>query len=116
MITSDYELQLTMMERSVVERTLTVEEIRGDLSLHIERLNSKSMNNGQGEILEAQALSVGSLKESVIITHESGTSHFTVRIVQLTMVEMALIFSHVAGLEVLNEKWTPFFSGWITSK
>jgi hypothetical protein len=53
---------LAMMERSVVERTLTVEEIRGDLSLHFERLNSKSMNNGQGEILEAQALFSGQFK------------------------------------------------------
>ena len=38
-LTSDYKLQLAMMERSVGddEKSLTVEEIRGELSLRFER-------------------------------------------------------------------------------
>jgi gag-polypeptide of LTR copia-type len=68
-LTSDYELQLAMMERRVsdTDRPLTVEEIRGELSLRFERLNSNSTNNSEGEILEEHALSVGSSKESVVI-------------------------------------------------
>jgi hypothetical protein len=57
-LTSDYELQLAMMERSVgdTDRPLTVEEIRGELSLRFERLNSNSTNNSEGEILEEHAI------------------------------------------------------------
>jgi hypothetical protein len=49
--TSDYELQLAMLERRVGddERPLTVKEIREKWSLCFERLNSKSMNNGEGD-------------------------------------------------------------------
>ena len=38
---------------------LTVEEIRGELSLRFERLNSTSMDHGEGEVLEEQALFSG---------------------------------------------------------
>ena len=60
-LTSDYELQRAMMERRVgdAERPLTVEEIRGELSLHFERLNSKSMNHGEGQVLEEKSLFSG---------------------------------------------------------
>jgi hypothetical protein len=59
--TLDYELQLAMMERRVgdVERTLTVEEIRGELSLHFERLN---ISKAEGEVLEEHALFGGQFK------------------------------------------------------
>jgi hypothetical protein len=91
-LTSDYELQLAMMERTVgdTDRPLTVEEIRGDLSLCFERLNSNSTNNREGEILEEQALFSEQFKGKC---HNCGlldTSHFSARIVQLTMVEITV--------------------------
>jgi hypothetical protein len=60
-LTSDYELQLAMMERRVgdSDRPLTVEEIRGELSLCFERLNSNSNNYSEVEILEEHALFSG---------------------------------------------------------
>jgi hypothetical protein len=46
-LTSDYELQLAMIERRVgdIEKPLTIEEIRGELSLLYERLSMKSSSN-----------------------------------------------------------------------
>jgi hypothetical protein len=40
-LTSDYEVQIAMMERRVgdMEKPLIIEEIRGELSLHDERLS-----------------------------------------------------------------------------
>ena len=60
-LTSDYELQLAMMERRVgdSERPLTVEEIRGELSLRFERLN---ITKAEGEVLEEHALFGGQFK------------------------------------------------------
>jgi Zinc knuckle len=62
--TLDYELQLAMMERRVggIEKPLTVEEIRGELSLRYERLNMKSSNNPEGEVLEQNAFCSGQFK------------------------------------------------------
>ena len=63
-LTSDYELQLAMMERRVgdINQPLTVEEIKGELNLRFERLNARSGNSGDGEILEEQALFSGQFK------------------------------------------------------
>jgi hypothetical protein len=60
-LTSDYELQLAMIERRVgdSERPLTVEEIRGELSLRFERLN---ITKAEGEVLEEHALFGGQFK------------------------------------------------------
>jgi gag-polypeptide of LTR copia-type/Zinc knuckle len=60
-LTSDYELQLAMMERRVgdSERPLTVEEIRGELSLRFERLN---ISKAGGEVLEEHAVFGGQFK------------------------------------------------------
>jgi hypothetical protein len=46
-LTSDYELQLALIERIVGddEKPLTIEEIRGELSLRYERMNMKSSSN-----------------------------------------------------------------------
>jgi hypothetical protein len=53
-LTSDYELQLALMERRVgyVEKLFTIEEIRGELSLDYERTNMKSSSNKEIEGLE----------------------------------------------------------------
>jgi hypothetical protein len=53
-----------MMERRVgdIEKPLTVEEIRGELSLRYERLNMKSSNNPEGEGLEENAFFSGQFK------------------------------------------------------
>jgi hypothetical protein len=50
-ITSDYELQLAMMERRFgdIERPLTIEEIRGELILRFERLN---ISSAEGDVLK----------------------------------------------------------------
>jgi gag-polypeptide of LTR copia-type len=63
-LNSDYELQLAMMERRVgdIEKPLTVEEIRGELSLRYERLNMKSSNNSEGKVLEENAFFSGQFK------------------------------------------------------
>jgi hypothetical protein len=49
-LTSDYDLQLALMERRVVDadKPLTVEEVRGELNLIIERLNMKNSRNEEG--------------------------------------------------------------------
>jgi gag-polypeptide of LTR copia-type len=63
-LTSEYELQLAIMERRVgdTDWPLSVEEIRGELSLRFERLNSNSTNTSEGELLEEQALFCGQFK------------------------------------------------------
>jgi hypothetical protein len=63
-ITSDYDLQLALMEKRIgdKEKTLTVEEIRADLSLRFERLNMNSSENGDVEDLEEHALFSGQFK------------------------------------------------------
>jgi hypothetical protein len=63
-LTSDYELQLALMERRVgdVEKPLTIEEIRGELSLRYERMNMKSSSNKEGEGFEENAFFSGQFK------------------------------------------------------
>jgi hypothetical protein len=56
-LTSDYELQLALMERRVGddEKPLTIEEIREELSLRFETMNMKSSSNKEDEGLEENA-------------------------------------------------------------
>jgi hypothetical protein len=63
-LTSDYDLQLTLMERRVddADKPLTVEEVRGELNLRFERLNTKNSRNEECEILEEQDLFGGQFK------------------------------------------------------
>jgi hypothetical protein len=91
-LTSDYELQLALMERRVgdVEKPLTIEEIRGELSLRYERMNMKSSSNKEVEGLEENAFLVNILKESAVIVDKSGTSRSNARIEDLTIVEMTV--------------------------
>jgi hypothetical protein len=53
-LTSDYDLQLSLMERRVgdEDKPLTVEEVRGKLNFRFERLNMKTSKNEEGEVLE----------------------------------------------------------------
>jgi hypothetical protein len=57
------------MERRVgdVEKPLTIEEIRGELSLRYEKMNMKPSSNKEGEGFEENAFLVDSLKESAVI-------------------------------------------------
>ena len=59
-LTQDYELQLTLMEKRIgdKDKPLTVEEIRAELSLRFERLNTKNEN----EEIEEHALFSGQFK------------------------------------------------------
>jgi hypothetical protein len=63
-LNSDYELQLALMERRVgdVEKPLTIEEIRGELSLRFERMNMKSSSNKEVEAFEENAFFSGQFK------------------------------------------------------
>ena len=63
-LTTDYELQLALMERRIgdKDKPLTVEEIRAELSLRFERLSARSTNNDDGEILQEHALFSGQFK------------------------------------------------------
>jgi hypothetical protein len=60
-LTSDYDLQLALMERRVgdVDKLLTIEEIRGELSLHYQRMNMKSSSNREGDVFEQTAFFSG---------------------------------------------------------
>ena len=53
-----------MMERRVgdAEKPLTIEEIKGELSLRFERLNLNTSNNREGEDLEENAFFSGQFK------------------------------------------------------
>jgi gag-polypeptide of LTR copia-type len=63
-LTSDYELQLALMERRIgdKEKPLTVDEIRDELNLCFERLSMKSASNNESDVLEEQALFSGRFK------------------------------------------------------
>jgi gag-polypeptide of LTR copia-type/Zinc knuckle len=63
-LTSDYELQLALLEKRVgdSEKPLTVEEIKAELSLRFERLNMNANGNKEGEVLEEHALFAGQFK------------------------------------------------------
>jgi hypothetical protein len=89
-LTSDYNLQLALMERRVgnADKPLTVEEVRGELNLRFERLNMKTSSNEEDEVLEEQALFSGQFKGNVEIVVKLVTSHSSARIVLLTMVEI----------------------------
>jgi hypothetical protein len=53
-LTSDFDLQLALMERRVGDddKPLTVEEVRGELNLRFERLNMMTSRNEEVEVLE----------------------------------------------------------------
>jgi hypothetical protein len=91
-LTSDYELQLALMERRVGddEKPLMIEEIRGELSLRFKRMIMKSLSNKEVEGLEENAFLVDSLKESAVIVDKSGTSRSNARIEDLIMVEITV--------------------------
>jgi hypothetical protein len=63
-LTSEYDLQLTLMERRVgdADKPFTVEEIRGELNVRFERLIMKTSRNEEDEFLEKQALFSGQFK------------------------------------------------------
>ena len=63
-VTSDYDLQLTMMEKRINDKLnpLTIDEIRADLNLCFERLNLKSRDENENEIVEDLALFGGQFK------------------------------------------------------
>jgi tRNA A22 N-methylase len=64
-LTSDYELQLAIVERRVgdVEKLITIEEIRRELSLCYEMLNMKSSSNRECEFLEENSFLGDSLRK-----------------------------------------------------
>jgi hypothetical protein len=63
-LTSDYDLQLGLMERRVgdADKPIKVEEVRGKLNLIFERLNMKTSRNEESDVLEEQALFRGRFK------------------------------------------------------
>jgi gag-polypeptide of LTR copia-type len=89
-LTSDYEIQLALMEKRVgdMEKPLTIEEIRGEVSLLFERMNMKSSNNKEGDNFEDTAFLPDSLKENVAIAVKSGTNCSNARIEDLSMAEI----------------------------
>jgi hypothetical protein len=89
-LTSDYDVQFALMERKVSDgdKPLTVEEVRGELNRRFERLNMKTSSNKEGEVLEEHALFSGQFKGKCQIVVKLGTSHFSARIFQTTMVEI----------------------------
>jgi hypothetical protein len=66
-LTSDYDLQLKLMERRVgdADKPYTVEEVRGKLNLRFERLNMKTSRNEKGSVLGEQALFSGQFKRKM---------------------------------------------------
>ena len=92
-LTADYDLQLALLEKRIgdKERPLTVDEIRAELSLRFQRLTMKSARNEDGEVLEEHALLAVSLKVNAEIVDRLGTSYFSAKIVQTTMMQITVI-------------------------
>jgi hypothetical protein len=63
-LTSDYDLQLALMERRVgdADKPLRVKEVRGKLNIRYERLYMKTSRIEEGKFLEDQALFRGKFK------------------------------------------------------
>jgi hypothetical protein len=77
-LTSDYDLQLALMERRVGDAT--VEEVRGDLNLRFERLNMRSFQKMMKmKSWKKKLYSVGNLKKNNEIVGKLGTSHFSAK-------------------------------------
>jgi hypothetical protein len=64
-LTLNFKLLLTKMEARVgnPERPLTIEEIRGEITLCIERLDTRSVRCIKGNLLKEQALFIGQFHE-----------------------------------------------------
>ena len=92
-LTSDYDLQLALIERRVddKEKPLAVEELRAELSLRFERLNMGSTNNDDRDIMEDQALFSGHLRESVEIVVKLVINPTNAKIEVIKMVETTVI-------------------------
>jgi hypothetical protein len=84
-LTSDYDLQVALLERRIgdVEQPLTVTEIRPELSLHLERINKLNKDNGEnsGEM----AFMAVNLKANVEIAERLDTSRSNVKIEEIKM-------------------------------
>jgi hypothetical protein len=64
-LTTDYNLQLALMEKRVgdSEKPLSIEEIKAELGLWFERLNVSSNQSNENVVLEEHALFSGQYKE-----------------------------------------------------
>jgi hypothetical protein len=58
------------------DKPLTVEEVKGELNLRYERLNMKNSRNGEGKVLEKQALLSGQFKGKCQICGQVGHKSF----------------------------------------
>jgi hypothetical protein len=90
-LTTDYDLELALMERRVgdADKTLTVEEVRAELNLRFERMNVNTSRNVELNFWKNKLYSVVNSKENVEIVVKLGTSHFNARTIQTKMVEIA---------------------------
>jgi hypothetical protein len=84
-LTSDYDLQLALMERRVgdADEPITIEEIRGELNLKFERLNMKSSRNEEGEVLKELSLFSGQFKGKYQYYGQVGHKSFQCILVQI---------------------------------
>jgi hypothetical protein len=81
---ADYDLQIALLEKriGVKERSLTVDEIRAELSLHFERLTKK---------LEEHALFSGQFQGKCRNCVQIGHKSFSAKIVQTMMMQITVI-------------------------
>jgi hypothetical protein len=70
----DYDLQLAMMEKRVMDKSnpLTINKIRDDLNLRFERLNEKQNEESENDNNQEVAFLVVNLKENVEIVVQLG--------------------------------------------
>jgi hypothetical protein len=96
--TEEFE-QLALFEKRIGdnERPLTIDEIKAELRLCFEILSMKSARNEDGEVVEEHALLAVSLKVNAKIVDRLGTSHFSAKVVQITMIQIT-----VTQLEKIN--------------
>jgi hypothetical protein len=75
-MTSDYYLQLAMMEKRVNDKVnpLTINEIRDDLNIHLEILNNEAKEENLSEVVEYLALFDGQCNENAEIVGQKQDS------------------------------------------
>jgi hypothetical protein len=105
-LTSDYDLQLALMERRVGDddKPLTVEEVRGELNLRFERLHMKTSRNEEGEVSKEQALFSGQFKGKCRNCGQVGHKSFQCKMVEIMETEPEPIIARTVANQAMTRR------------